>query len=180
MEEARRSKGICRHSGRRVGDARLATANCRGRLAATLHKLNAVVPIRVMRHSLSILLVDDEEIVHETLGEFLRDLGHHVHHAYDGRAGLEQIESREYDIALLDVRMPGIDGLTLLSRIHTIRPAMPCVIITGHADLESAVRALRLGAMDFWVKPVDMLYLEAMLERVETVRGLQRERRHLR
>jgi len=133
-----------------------------------------------MKQAFDILLVDDEEIVHETLGDFLTDLGHTVHHAYDGDAGLKEIESREYDIALLDVRMPGIDGLALLSRVQTIRSDMPCVVITGHADLESAVRALRLGAADFLVKPVDMLYLEAMLERVETIRRLQVERRHLR
>jgi DNA-binding NtrC family response regulator len=128
---------------------------------------------------LRLLLVDDEPIVHQTLGDYLRSAGHEVDDAQDGPAALQFLETTDYDLALFDVRMPGMDGLSLLASAGRLRPDMPAVIITGHADLEIAVQALRLGAADFLAKPVKLLELDGVLEKCARLRGLQRDKRRL-
>jgi len=132
------------------------------------------------RRRLSILMVDDEDIVHTTVGGYLRDLGHAVDDAYDGEDGLRRIEAGDYDIALVDVRMPGMDGLALLARAQAIRPDLSCVIVTAHAEMEVAIGALRMGAVDFLIKPVKLLELDAVLEKAVRVQQLRRDRRRLR
>ena len=119
-----------------------------------------------MEHPLDILLVDDEEIVHQTIGDYLSDCGHRVDRALDGPSALEAVESSSYDLAFVDVRMPGIDGISLLTRFREHRPEMPVVIITGHGNVEMADEALRLGAVELLVKPIRLLDLDAILEKV--------------
>lgn len=133
-----------------------------------------------MESSLSILLADDEEIVHLTIAEYLRDLGHKVDSAYDGLAALRMATANDYDIAIVDIRMPHLDGLELLAKIQEIRPDISVAIITGHGNMDAAIQALRLGAADFLEKPVKLLSLDAMLERLALVHKLRMERRHLR
>lgn len=133
-----------------------------------------------MKSDLRILLVDDEEIIHRTLDWYLTRLGHKVTHAYDGESGLTRIQDGEYDLALIDQRMPKMDGLTLLAKAQEVRPEMPSVIVTGHANLEMAIDALRKGAADFLVKPIDMLDLEATLERARILGQMRQDLRHLR
>ena len=87
------------------------------------------------RKSLRILLVDDEEIVQETIGGYLADCGHRVEKAYDGTSALKAVESNDYDLALVDVRMPGIDGMSLLARMREHQPPVPLVLITRHTNL---------------------------------------------
>jgi two-component system, NtrC family, response regulator AtoC len=128
---------------------------------------------------LRILLADDEEIVHQTLGDYLRESGHEVASVRDGLAGCQALEAHEYDLALVDVRMPGMDGLALLTRAEQLRPDLPVVIVTGQADLKLTVQALRLGAADFLTKPVKLVELDAVLEKVLRLRGLRRDKRRL-
>lgn len=132
-----------------------------------------------MDRSLSILLADDEEIIHQTLGGYLTDLGHHVEGVHDGLTALKSIGSGNYDLALVDVRMPGMDGLSLLDRMQKIRPETPVVIITGHGNMDMAIQALRLGAIDFLTKPVELLRLDAVLERFAQIYTLRRDKRRL-
>jgi two-component system response regulator AtoC len=129
---------------------------------------------------LEVLLVDDDEIVHDTVGSHLEALGHRVAHEWDGRAGLDRIASAEFDLVLLDVRMPEMDGLELLPRARELRPTSCFVIITGHATMETAVEALRHGATDFLAKPVKLLELEAVLEKARHARRLLQDRHRLR
>ena len=98
---------------------------------------------RVMNteRSLRILLVDDELIVRQTLGDYLRESGHRVDEASDGRAAVESIEACEHDLALVDVRMPGMPGFELLAKAEGLRPDMPVAMITGHADMQVATLA---------------------------------------
>lgn len=128
---------------------------------------------------LNIILVDDEEIVHKTIASYLRDLGHRVDNARNGTAALKLIESNDYDIALIDVLMPGIDGLSLLPAIEKIRPELSSVIITGHGNMDMVIQALRLGAADFLSKPIKLLELDAVLEKSLRIRYLRRQQRHL-
>lgn len=132
------------------------------------------------QRSLQILLVDDEPIVRQTLGDYLRASGHRVDEACDGPEALRSIEACDHDLALVDVRMPGIDGFDLLTKAEGLRPDMPVVMITGHADMELAIQALRLGAADFLPKPVKLAELDAVLEKCLRLRGLHRDRRRLR
>jgi DNA-binding NtrC family response regulator len=130
--------------------------------------------------SLHIVLVDDEPIVRQTLGDYLRELGHRVDEARDGPAAVRSIEACDHDLALVDVRMPGMDGFDLLPKAEGLRADMPVVMITGHADMEMAIQALRLGAADFLPKPVKLEELDAVLEKCLRLRGLRRDRRRLR
>ncbi|MEW5803460.1 MAG: sigma-54 dependent transcriptional regulator [bacterium] len=130
--------------------------------------------------SLHILLVDDEEIVHQTIGPYLRDCGHHVDNAWEGTSALESIEEKDYDLALIDIRMPGMDGLSVLSAIGEIRPELSAVIITGHGNMETVIQALRLGAADFLTKPIKLLELDAVLEKSIRIRNLRQGQRRLR
>lgn len=130
--------------------------------------------------TLRILLADDEEIVHQTIGDYLRESGHRVDAVHDGNAAWDAIQAQGHDLALLDVRMPGMDGLALLSEAGQMSPDLPVVIITGHANVEIAVDALRLGAADFLTKPIKLVELDAVLEKSLRLRQMRREHRRLR
>lgn len=130
--------------------------------------------------TLRILLVDDEEIVHQTITPYLRDLGNAVDEAYEGAGGLARLEKDDYDLVLLDVQMPGMDGLALLGKLQELRPDLSVVIISGHGSMEMAVQALRLGAADFLTKPIKLLELDAVLEKASRLRQLRKGQRRLR
>jgi len=133
-----------------------------------------------MEHKLNIILADDEEIVLRTIGDYLRESGHNVEEARDGLVALKLIEAHDFDLALLDVRMPKMDGISLLAKGCAIHPEMSIVIITGHGNMEMAIQALRLGAADFLTKPIKLLELDAVLEKSVRIRELRQDRRHLR
>ena len=130
--------------------------------------------------SLRVLLVDDEEIVHQTLAGYLRDSGHQVDDAYEAESALTLLEQNDYDLALLDVQMPGMDGLSLLGKVVMLQPELSAVIISGHATMDITIQALRLGAADFLTKPVKLLELDAVLEKAVRIRELRQLQRHLR
>ncbi len=132
------------------------------------------------KHVLRILLADDEEIVRKTIGGHLRDCGHAVDEASDGRAAVAAIEACEYDLALVDIRMPELDGMAVLKKAEQIWPDMPVVMITGHGTMETVVKALRIGAADFLAKPLKLVELDAVIEKCLQVRALRRDKRHLR
>ena len=105
-------------------------------------------------HSPSILIIDDEPTLRDLLGQALRERGYAVSAAEDGRSAVEQVRNARFDVALCDLRMPGIDGLETLRQIKAINPDIEIIIITAHGTMESAIESLRQGAFDFLVKPV--------------------------
>lgn len=129
---------------------------------------------------MTILLVDDEPIIHQTLGDYLRASGHTVSEARSGAAAVKTLREGSFDLVLTDVLMPGMDGMALLSRLQEEWPDLSVVIITGHGNMEMAVQALRLGAVDFLTKPVKLLELDGVLEKVGRLRTLQKDRSTLR
>jgi PAS domain S-box-containing protein len=129
-----------------------------------------------MERSLQILLVDDGEIVHQTIADYLSDSGHRVDRVHDALAALEYIEARTYDMALVDLQMPGMDRFSFLAKMQEIRPEMSVVIMTGHGDMDVAIRALRVGAADFLTKPIKLLELDAILEKSIRTHGLVAQR----
>ena len=117
-----------------------------------------------MREGPRILLVDDSKRVLNTLGKLLRQLGCRVVTANTGKLALQLLEAREFDLALVDVVMPGVGGLEVLARAREFRPDLPVVMITGYGAEELEDEASRLGAADFLGKPVDGDELRDVIE----------------
>jgi UDP-3-O-[3-hydroxymyristoyl] N-acetylglucosamine deacetylase len=117
----------------------------------------------------TILVVDDEDEIRQSLRGVLTDEGFDVIEAGDGRRALELARSAKPALVILDVWLPEIDGISLLEKIKADQPALPVIIICGHANIEAAVRATRLGAADFIEKPFS---LEALLASIGRALGV--------
>jgi len=102
-----------------------------------------------------ILIVDDELVVRDSLGKWFTSEGYTAKPVGSGREALEVIQQEEFDIALLDIKMPGMDGMELQARLKEADPELVVVIMTGYASVDTAVRALKVGAYDYITKPVD-------------------------
>jgi DNA-binding NtrC family response regulator len=118
--------------------------------------------------SLKILVVDDEEIVRDTLKQLLDYLGYQVDCAEDGNSGLRALEDRCYDVALVDIRMPNLNGMDFLRRSKEIRPNIPVVIITGHGSESTRSEALAAGAFSFLQKPFRFSDIQELMDRIES------------
>jgi two-component system, NtrC family, nitrogen regulation response regulator NtrX len=118
-----------------------------------------------------ILLVDDEVSILHSLSGALRDEGYQVSMAHSGEEALEEAHHDMPDIVLLDVWMPGIDGLEVLERLKRLSAELPVIIISGHGNIETAVRATKLGAFDFVEKP---LSLDRILVSIQNALQFQR------
>ena len=128
-----------------------------------------------MKISGHILIIDDEATLRKTLARVLQQAGFEVTTAENGEQGLAFLHSSPFDLAYLDLRMPGLNGLEVLNQIHAKHPNLPVVLFTAQPDVNSAVEALRRGAIDYLVKP---LKPEIIIERTKTIlAGQQKERR---
>jgi DNA-binding NtrC family response regulator len=110
-----------------------------------------------------ILVVDDETAVREMLIEFLADHGYSAHGAENGEAALSMVSRLKPEVILLDIAMPGLNGIETLKRLRQKAPRSAVIMISGHADQEMALEALDHGAYDFIQKPLDFKYLERTL-----------------
>jgi two-component system, NtrC family, nitrogen regulation response regulator NtrX len=128
----------------------------------------------------SILIVDDEAGVRASLGAVLRDEGYTVDAVESGEAGLDQLTRHHYDVVLLDIWLPGIDGLATLERLRERRVDSQVIMISGHANVESAVRATKLGAFDFIEKPLSLDKTVLAVRNALRTRRLEVENRQLR
>jgi DNA-binding NtrC family response regulator len=102
-----------------------------------------------------ILIVDDELVVRDSLGKWFTSEGYQAKPVGSGREALEVIQQAEFDIALLDIKMPGMDGMELQARLKDADPDLTVIIMTGYGSVETAVQALKRGAYDYITKPVD-------------------------
>jgi len=102
----------------------------------------------------TILIAEDETVLRESLVELLTDEGYEVVPAADGKAAYDLVLSRPVDLVVTDVRMPGMDGVTLLGHVRQVAPETPVIVVTAYGTVESAVAAMRLGARDYLLKPV--------------------------
>ena len=107
-----------------------------------------------MNETANILIVDDEEVVRHSHLRSLASTGYHTLVAENGKTALEVMEQHSFDVVLLDLRMPDIDGMDVLETIKRRWPDSEVVIITGYPSIESAKQAVRLGAFDYLSKPV--------------------------
>ena len=127
------------------------------------------IPTRVM-------LVDDEKDFVEMLGLRLTDAGEIVTQAHSGREGLKLLEEKEIDVVILDILMPGMDGIATLKEIKKRFPLVEVIMLTGHGTTESAVRGMKLGAFDYLLKPARFEELTAKLEAARKRKDEQAER----
>jgi two-component system, NtrC family, response regulator HydG len=105
--------------------------------------------------NLNLLVVDDEEDTCQNLSDILTDLGYRVDVAHDGPSALELVKRNPYDVALLDLKMPGMDGLTLYREIKKLRAGTVAIIVTAYASSATAEEALAAGAWQVLPKPID-------------------------
>src|SRR6266851_8147196 len=127
----------------------------------------------------SILVVDDEAGVRSSLAAILGDEGYAVEAVQSGEAALTALESRRFDLLLLDVWLPKMDGLETLSRVRTLDPEVPVVVISGHGSIETAVKAVRMGAQDFVEKPLSLEKTLVVVRNALRQRKLEAENRAL-
>ena len=114
----------------------------------------------------SVLIVDDEPNVRLTYRTALETEGLEVREAPDGLAALDAMNERQFDLAILDMRMPEVSGLELLERMRQQGIQTPVVIVTAYGDISHAVRAMKLGAIDFLEKPLTPETLRAMVAEI--------------
>ena len=115
-----------------------------------------------------ILLVDDEREFVRILSERLKFRGIEVSVAYGGEEALAVLKRENVDAVVLDVRMPGMDGIETLREIKVLTPRTPVILLTGHAAIEAAMEGIKCGASDYLIKPVELQHL---LEKLEQVSG---------
>jgi two-component system nitrogen regulation response regulator NtrX len=126
------------------------------------------------KSGLTVLVVDDDAQIRKTLRGVLEDEGHTVSEAADGERALEVLDTRRFDVVLLDVNMPGMSGLEALVMIREAAPETGVVMVSGESTISTAVRALKRGAFDFIEKPVDpehLLDVVAQAGHVASIRG---------
>ena len=111
-----------------------------------------------------ILIIDDEKGILESLSGILQDEGFSVDVADRGKAGVEKFKSSEFDVVLLDVWMPEMDGITALQKLKEHKQKTTVIIMSGHGNVETAVKATKLGAYDFLEKP---LSIEVVLPKIK-------------
>jgi DNA-binding NtrC family response regulator len=147
----------------------------RSRRAATEDRTRVGEP-----RPLAVLIVDDEELIRETLAEYLSSEGLAVTACGSGEEALERAARQRFDVALCDMQLPGIDGLTLLDRLQRLSPETSVLLITAYATVENAVEAFKRGAHDYLMKPILLDEVLAKLHRLQANRALALENQWLR
>lgn len=111
----------------------------------------------------TVLVVDDEEEFREMMVKRLNKKGLVALAADSGQAALDHLEAKRIDVVLLDVKMPGMDGIETLRQIRVLKPLVEVVLLTGHASVDSGIEGMKLGAFDYLMKPIE---LEPLLEKL--------------
>src|SRR5688572_1290311 len=128
---------------------------------------------------LHVLVIDDDKNLAETIAEGLERRGHACTVATGGKAGVAKLEQEAFDVVLTDLKMADLHGLEVVERCRQLRPDAEVFVITGFADVKTAVEAMKLGASHYLQKPLDLAELRAVVdksaERVRTVRDLRRQ-----
>ncbi len=132
------------------------------------------------RDTSGVLIVDDEFSIRDSLLHWFEKDGYRTGAAQDAKEALQRLEESSWDVVLLDIKMPGMDGLELQRRIRDVDPDLPIIMITAFASVESAVQALKEGAFDYVTKPIDPDDLSHLVRRAVERRRLQRENVQLR
>ena len=111
-----------------------------------------------------ILIVEDETIMRESLRDWLAEGGYQVETAKDGEEGLKAIADHDFGVVLLDLKLPGKDGIEVLREAKVQRPQLKVIIITAYPSIQTAVRAMKEGAVDYLPKPFDLNDLQKLID----------------
>lgn len=130
----------------------------------------------MVRIPTNVLLVDDEKDFVEMLSLRLNEAGERVTPAYSGKECLDTLEKKNIDVVILDIRMPGMDGIETLKEIKRRHPLVEVIMLTGHGTTETAVQGMKLGAYDYLLKPADFEDLTAKLQGARQRKDEQEER----
>jgi len=123
-----------------------------------------------------VLIVDDEKDFVEIFSLRLQEQGEKVYTAYSGREALKVLELVAIDVVILDIRMPGMDGIDTLKQIKSLYPLVEVILLTGHGSTETAVEGMKLGAFDYLMKPADFEEIKIKLENARKRKDEQEER----
>ncbi|MCX6062518.1 MAG: response regulator transcription factor [Campylobacterales bacterium] len=115
---------------------------------------------------MKILLLEDEQMLSEAISEYLVALGHRVVRCYDGSEALVCVQGENFDLLILDINVPGIDGLDLLEQLHVLKIRPPAIYISALADIEGISRAYDLGCYDYLKKPFHLKELSLRIDKV--------------
>lgn len=118
-----------------------------------------------MKEKTSVLLVDDEEALRTTLAGELTNEGYSVKEAADGDIAIEILKKEDFDVLLLDIKMPHVDGFEVLKFVKSQHPETKVIMLTAFGDMQNAIQSLKLGACDFASKPYDFHDLLATISR---------------
>jgi len=129
---------------------------------------------------LNILIIEDERFQREMLKGFLAGEGHRVAEAKDGNTAIRQVQDGHFDLLLLDFKMPGMNGIEVLEKIKNINPEISVIMMTAYGTIETAVDAMKLGAVDYIPKPIDLDQLLTLVNRISERQTLIRENEILR
>ncbi|MCK4942583.1 MAG: sigma-54-dependent Fis family transcriptional regulator, partial [Candidatus Aminicenantes bacterium] len=128
-----------------------------------------------LKNSIKILVVDDDMIVRDSMGNWLLEEGYQVDTIDNGHDALEMIKTDTYDLAVVDIKMPGMDGIELLKLSKEIYPDLPILVMTAYASVDTAVQAMKDGAFDYIVKPFDPESVSQVIERAVRYKMLEKE-----
>ena len=127
----------------------------------------------------AVLIIDDEEGIRESLSGIFEDEGYTVFTASSGEEALKVLKEQSPDLIMLDVWLPGIDGIQTLKEIKNMKPDLPVIIISGHGNIELAVKATKTGAYDFLEKPLSLERVLLAAKRALERRTLEMENKAL-
>lgn len=123
-----------------------------------------------------VLLVDDEEKFVQLMTERLTIRGYDVTSTLSGEDALKEVKDYNFDVVILDVLMPGIDGIKTLREIKSLKPLTEVILLTGHAAVDTAIEGMKLGAFDYLAKPCETSELVAKIEKAHERKSEQEER----
>src|SRR5512139_2422182 len=127
----------------------------------------------------TILIIDDEPNLRRSLALILQRAGYAVTTAADAREALQNMQAGAFDLAFLDLKLPDRSGMSLLPELRQLQPDMPILILTAHATLETAMAAVRQGARDYLIKPIDPSHILARVEEVLAEQARPKRRREI-
>lgn len=116
---------------------------------------------------MKIFLLEDEIMLNESIEEYLEAIGHQVESCIDGKEAMDILQEQSFDLLILDINVPGIDGLTLLERLHTLKIHTPAIYISALVDIEDISRAYDLGCYDYLKKPFHLKELSLRIDKIK-------------
>lgn len=132
------------------------------------------------RNDIDLLIVDDEDDFRRTAAAYFRKLGYCVEEAASGDAALETARKHDFDVAVIDIHMPGMTGIDLLEQLRADSPNLQAIMLTGGGTIENAVEAMKRGAFDYLTKPARMTELDVAIQKADAAGRLQKENEQLR